>query len=425
MNPNDQYYDLALLERRVDNLSKLVDINGVINSTLDINKLLTIIMEIIKDIMEAEASTLLLFDEPANELVFKVALSEVGDELAEKYRMKIGQGIAGWVAETLKPVYLNNAYDDPRFDPDFDKRTGFRTKSIICTPLLHKGKFLGVIQAINPISRPSFTADDMGLFNAFANQAALAVQNAIYFQNALHEERLKIEIAAARSIQQMLSSENEIAHGNVKIAALSRYAREIGGEFHRVFSLEPGIISLALGDLHEKGIPGGLHASMASGAIKALSGMIGKNPGQLMRFFQKTLAADLSGLAIASMFYGTADQSGNITYASLGVVYPILVRDGVSRYLRFGRNDSAAGQWGGKTVNIRLKKGDVFAVMSDGITRVKNRAGKQLGLKNAMDQLSSVKNGPGAIIKSIIKRAEDFSGDIGIREDVSIIVISF
>src|SRR5512138_894389 len=138
--------DLAVVERQIYNLTKLVNINSMINSTLDMGKLLTVIMETIKDIMDTEASTLLLYEEKEKDLVFKVALGEAGKELTERYRVRLGQGIAGWVAETRKPIFINNVYEDRRFDPDFDKITGFTTKSIICTPLPFKGKLPRLIQ---------------------------------------------------------------------------------------------------------------------------------------------------------------------------------------------------------------------------------------------------------------------------------------
>ena len=190
---------LQYLERQLHNLSKLVEINSIINSTLDIGRLLQIIMEIIKDIMETEASTLLLYEEQSRDLVFKVALGEAGRELQEKYRIRMGQGIAGWVAERRKVVYINDVYHDERFDRNFDKMTGFTTKSILCAPLLFKGKLLGVIQAINPRNKPGFDDEDVVLFNAFGNQAALAVQNAFFFQNAIEEERINNELTAAHS----------------------------------------------------------------------------------------------------------------------------------------------------------------------------------------------------------------------------------
>nr|HPN13779.1 serine/threonine protein phosphatase [Spirochaetota bacterium] len=86
--------DLAVIERQIYNLTKLVHINSMINSTLDMGRLLTVIMETIKDIMETEASTLLLYEEKSDDLVFKVALGEAGKELTERYRIKLGQGIA-------------------------------------------------------------------------------------------------------------------------------------------------------------------------------------------------------------------------------------------------------------------------------------------------------------------------------------------
>ena len=155
------------IEKQVENLSKLVEINGIINSTLNIKRLLSIIMEMIKDIMDAETSSLLLFDDLRMELVFKVALGEAGEELKEKYRVKMGQGIAGWVALNRKSLLVNDVYNDSRFDPMYDKSTGFTTRSILCAPLLFKGKLLGVIQAINPLKRNEFNNDDMNLFKVF------------------------------------------------------------------------------------------------------------------------------------------------------------------------------------------------------------------------------------------------------------------
>ena len=99
----DTNIDNGDTQKQLKNLRKLLEINSLINVTLDMGKLLNIIMEIIKDIMDAEASTLFLFEENTKDLVFKVALGEAGKELTEKQRVKIGQGIAGWVAEKRKP----------------------------------------------------------------------------------------------------------------------------------------------------------------------------------------------------------------------------------------------------------------------------------------------------------------------------------
>ncbi len=416
--------DLALVERQVYNLTKLVNINSMINSTLDMAKLLTVIMETIKDIMDTEASTLLLYEEKTNDLVFKVALGEAGRELAERYRVRLGQGIAGWVAEHRKPILINNVYGDRRFDPEFDKITGFTTKSIICTPLLFKGKLLGVIQAINPTNRPDFTDDDMNLFKVFADQAALAVQNAIFFQNALEEERIKSEIDSGRTIQEALIPDVDTRLGPIRIMAKSVTAREIGGEFHGLFSLDSDHVGIALGDLHVKGVPGGLHASIVSGAIRALAKIKGKNPVELVRMLHLIMEHDERPIQNASLLYGVLDlPERKLRFLNAGVAYPILVRDGVARYLRFGKRSLGQNIDEAKSVAVSLMPGDLFIVLSDGILRIKNRMGKQLGLKSVMRYLEKNSPEPENIIESVLNFAGEFAEDLGIREDISVIVL--
>ena len=424
LKKNNITAELAVVERQIYNLTKLVNINSMINSTLDMGRLLTVIMETIKDMMETEASTLLLYDEKNNDLVFKVALGEAGKELTERYRVKLGQGIAGWVAETRKPIFINDVYSDRRFNPEFDKITGFVTKAIICTPLLFKGKLLGVIEAINPLSRPVFTDDDMKLFKIFGDQVALAVQNAIYFQNALEEERIKNELSSAQAIQEALIPDVDIRAGNVRIAAKSTPAREIGGEFHSLFRLDDNHIGLALANLHVKGIPGGLHASTVSGALRALAKVKGKNPVEVVGLVHLIMEHDERPIRNASILYGVLDLADEkLRFLNAGMAYPILVRDHVARYLRFGKRSLSQNIKEGRSVAVSLKPGDLFVIVSDGIIRVRNRMGKHLGLKSVMHFIEKKFPETEDIIESIIGFAADFSGDVGIREDISVITL--
>jgi phosphoserine phosphatase RsbU/P len=416
--------DLAAIERQIYNLTKLVNINSMINSTLDMGRLLTVIMETIKDIMETDASTLLLYEERSNDLVFKVALGEAGKELTERYRMKIGQGIAGWVAETRKPIIINDAYSDPRFDPDFDKKTGFLTRSIICTPLLFKGKLLGVIQAINPLNRPLFTGEDLDLFNVFAVQVALAVQNAIYFQNALEEERINSELTAARAIQEALIPAVDLTIDSIRISARSVTAREIGGEFHSLFRLDNSHYGIALGDLHVKGIPGGMHASIVSGALRALAKIKGRNPVELVRMLHLLMEHDERPIRNASLLYGVLSvPERTLRFLNAGVAYPVLVRGGVARYLRFGKRSLSQNIEEATSVAVSLRPGDLFAIFSDGIIRVRNRTGKQLGLKKMMGFLEKSFSPAADIIEAMLAFAGDYTEGVGIREDISIIIL--
>lgn len=99
-------------------------------------------------LVNCEAGSLLLFDEELEELYFDVALGEKAEKV-KMIKLKKGQGIAGWVAKHKEAVIINDVQKDPRFYKGADEKSGFKTKTMICLPVMIKDKVLGVIQAIN------------------------------------------------------------------------------------------------------------------------------------------------------------------------------------------------------------------------------------------------------------------------------------
>ncbi|HNW30567.1 MAG TPA: SpoIIE family protein phosphatase, partial [Spirochaetota bacterium] len=110
-------------------------------------------------------------------------------------------------------------------------------------------------------------------------------------------------------------------------------------------------------------------------------------------------------------------------FLNAGVAYPILVRDGVARYLRFGKRSLGQNIEEAKSVAVSLMPGDLFVVVSDGILRIKNRMGKHLGLKSVMRFLERDFGSSEDIIESILGYARDFAEELGIREDISVIAL--
>lgn len=425
-NISNLHYDLEILEnleRQVTNLSKLVEINSIINSTLDIGRLLSIIMEIIKDIMNTEASTLLLFDEESEDLVFKVALGEAGSELQEKYRVKLGQGVAGWVAENRKAVFVNEVYKDRRFDPAYDLSTGFVTKAIICAPLLFKGKMLGVIQAINPVNRPAFVEDDLHLFKSFAVQAALAVQNAIAFHKAIEEERISNELDAAQIIQNSLVPEITLNLDDILVAAKSMPAREVGGEFYEFTQHPDSLITMSMADVHQKGVPGAMCASVLSGALKGMSDRLIQQPVSMVSKLNKIVQEKFPSVEQASFFYGMIlPDRKTFQFVNAGVIYPILLRDNKARYLKFAAKPlGSVDELKVKLVTLKLQHGDMVLIMTDGLVNTRNKNGERLGLKRLMDFLQFVDYNPKKILPSLIDYAECFAEGLEMREDLTLL----
>ena len=173
-----------------ENLELLLEVGRLLSSKLDLPELLRTVMELAARVVDAEASSILLLDERTQELYFDVALGERGREVQD-VRLKVGQGIAGWVAKEGKSLIVRDVSTDSRWTSTADEKSGFKTQSILAVPVTVKGKLLGVVEAINKIKR-QFDTKDLRTLEAFASQAAIAIENARLF-TSLKEEKEKLE----------------------------------------------------------------------------------------------------------------------------------------------------------------------------------------------------------------------------------------
>jgi diguanylate cyclase (GGDEF)-like protein len=170
------------LRRTAKRLAILTDIVKAANSILEPRKVIELIMEKIQQLIPSEAWSMLMVDEEKQELAFELALGAKGKEVSA-FRLKMGEGIAGWVAQTGKPTIVNDTRKDPRFAPRFDTKTQFNTRSILCAPLSSRGRTIGVVEIINKLGG-RFTQSDLEVLLTLVEPCAIAIENAILFQRA-------------------------------------------------------------------------------------------------------------------------------------------------------------------------------------------------------------------------------------------------
>lgn len=227
-------------------IQPLLNANRILASTLDIDKLLKVVLQLAAQVVEAETGSLLLLDPKTNELVFDVALGEAGKEL-KTIRLKMGEGIAGWVARENKPTIVNDPAKDPRWTKRADQKTRFVTRSILCVPMNYQRKLMGVVQAINRKGTRGFTEEDRTLLEAFASQTAVAIQNARLF-SSVREEKEKVETIFSQMTEGAAFATEE---GNLVLAnpaalkLLGTTEKEYSGknvwEILKSFEVNPGI----------------------------------------------------------------------------------------------------------------------------------------------------------------------------------------
>ncbi|MBW1999173.1 MAG: response regulator [Deltaproteobacteria bacterium] len=225
--------------KRLDSekLGIAIETSSLVNSTLNLSEVLSIIMKYVDRVTNSYASSLMLLDEESGELVFSIPTGPKADSLKD-IRIPPGKGIAGWVAQKGRPLIVPNARDDPRFYPEIDKISGIETKSILCVPLKSRTRLIGVIEAINKIDGSSFTQEDAYLLSIFSTNAALAIENA----------RLYTELKESREDE--LEVQKKL-HEYEKFRALAQMAAGVAHDFNNLLMNIQGNTSLVLLDMDE------------------------------------------------------------------------------------------------------------------------------------------------------------------------------
>jgi diguanylate cyclase (GGDEF)-like protein len=171
--------DLQTLERAAAAMCERVDAYRQSRRPEDLRGLLAEIVAAVP----TQAAALLLFEPQGNTLTFS-ASRKLQAGVIDGLRMSTERGIAGWVARHRQPVLLEDASLDPRYDPTIEARTSFRSHSMICVPMISKNDLLGVIQVINRIDGKAFDEDELRMVQTLADYAAIAIENALLYNQA-------------------------------------------------------------------------------------------------------------------------------------------------------------------------------------------------------------------------------------------------
>ncbi len=206
------------LRREVERYRAVFDVTRALGGTLDLDQLLNLIIEKISTVMDADRSSLFLIDWETEELWSKVAQGVRFMEL----RFPMSAGLAGAVATTGEPLNIPDAYEDERFNQEWDKKTGYRTRSVLCVPMTNKaGERIGVIQVLNKGGDGVFTDDDQEMLSALAGMIAVAVEN-----SRLYEDQKQTFISFVETLSTAMDARDPITAGHS--TRVTDYAVAIG-----------------------------------------------------------------------------------------------------------------------------------------------------------------------------------------------------
>ncbi|MCX5839180.1 MAG: GAF domain-containing protein [Deltaproteobacteria bacterium] len=174
------------VSRRDREMASIQQIGSILAAaTFDRQEVLKHTMDMIRTIVNVEAGSLLLLE--GDELAFKVAFNTnpaIDTTILNSFRVRLGQGISGYSAARGEPIIVRDVQISRHFNPDFDRQTGFRTRSALCVPLISRGKVLGVIEVLNKISG-DFNDDDLHLLQSIATSVSIALENSKLYGETL------------------------------------------------------------------------------------------------------------------------------------------------------------------------------------------------------------------------------------------------
>ncbi len=203
-------HEVSRLKQEVERLSALLEISDYLASTLDLDELLLRVMEVTRKQLNAERCTVFLIDFERDELWSKIAMG-----VQEEIRFSLDKGIAGHVARTGETLTIKDAYADPRFNPEVDKKTGYRTRNLLTMPMRNKkNEIIGVFQVLNK-KEGSFTAEDIELLKAISSIAATAIENA-----SLYDELNKSFVSFVETLSITLDARDYITSGHSRRVTL-------------------------------------------------------------------------------------------------------------------------------------------------------------------------------------------------------------
>jgi diguanylate cyclase (GGDEF)-like protein len=172
-------------QREAGELAIFQELGKALTSSLQLDQVLRTIMEKIDEFLRPDNWSLLLLDEAKQELYFELAVGKASQALKD-VRIKVGQGIAGWVAQHGEAVVVPDTSKDTRFFGKVDEKTKMETQSIVAVPVKFRDTCLGVIELINCFGPEGFNSRDLNLLEALADFAAIALENARHVKR-IHE----------------------------------------------------------------------------------------------------------------------------------------------------------------------------------------------------------------------------------------------
>lgn len=370
-------------------LSLLADLSQDFVNTMNIDEVLRRAVKRIRNYMNAEAASVFLVDKSEQNLICRASSGPVD---ITDMSIKIDSGIIGRTYMEGKCQMIEDAQKDKDFVCHVDTLTGFKTRSVLCSPLINNDQTIGVIQLLNHQDNALFDTRDVDILRLLATPLALAIANARYTLEFVEQKRLKKELTLARRLQRSLLPGRQDPPFPVVGSNLS--ANEVSGDFYDFFELNDGTVGFFIGDVSGKGVDAAMLMVRASSLLR----WIGKDqlpPGQWLAKANKELCEKASrGLFVCAAVGYYHPKTDTVTWSNAGL--PPVIYMCPDSDIETWRAD--APPLGIKTSSLSydqqsktLNKGGLY-LLTDGLTDARDEHNQRMELDGVIHHIKAIES---------------------------------
>lgn len=400
----------------------LLQLAQKISSSLRLERVLDTIIDALRAVVPYDSAAIFVLNRRTGEIEYEVARGYRNMEARQKLRLKIGQGVSGWVAKTGQPILVPDVRREKRYIA-----VDTRTRSEVAVPIKTGSKIVGVLN-LESHHENAFTPHQTRLLEAFAGPAAIAIQNAKLYRLALEKRELEKDLKLAHDIQRALLPHALPNSRRLRLAAYNKASRQIGGDLYDALRLADGKVAVAVADVSGKGIAGALMMAtlhtIYRGELRK-----GLQASRLMERVNREFAEKMTSGNFATFFHALLDSKNNqLEYCSAGHNPALLIRPDGS-YMLLESTGVIIGFLKGAKFDARTipwRPGDLLVAYSDGITESENRQGDLFGQERLIKLVLGLRDAsPDRIKMEILRAVEKFQASAYTQDDITLIIAKY
>ena len=406
----------------VEAMWRILEVTRDLARPLDLNTMLSHVIDAARDVLRAERGTVFLYDARTNELYSTVATGVAA------LRFPAGRGLVGECSEKRQVINVPDCYADPRFNPEADRATGYRTRCLLTVPLVgYDNSLVGVMQVLNKLDGV-FSDEDERIATALAAQCAVAIQRIKMLSELVENEKVKRELSVARDIQMRVIPNAVPKLVGYDIAGWCRPANEAGGDIFDVIAVDGNRLMLLLGDATGHGVGPALSVTQVRAMLR-MAVRLGADLDDAFHHINDQLADDLPDNRFVTAFMGVLDtQNHRVIYHS----------GGQGPLLHF---HAATGkcEWRGSSTPpmglvpdlVReaprtndLAPGDILGLITDGIFEYQNPRREQFGEDRVSELMLKYQHEPMTrLLEKIVQEVERFAELAPQNDDMTMLLV--